>query len=113
MAVGNVYNSIANNQLIQGNTQAKETDKLHQAAKSESNVAVAKTELSSVDSVQITDQAKRLSSLQEQIKASPDVDMAKVSAIKSAINSGNYKIDGQAIAQKMIGVESDLATIYG
>lgn len=109
MAVNNVTNGIANNPLIQGNTAlgAKGADK------NASSGSVRPSSIASEDSVEITAKAKQLNSLQTQIKASPDVDMEKVSALKSAISSGSYKIDGEAIAGKVVGFESSLAALYG
>ncbi len=109
MAVNNVSNGIANNPLINGST-------VHGTKGSGRNAASGSVRSSGTiteDSVEITAQAQKLAGIQSKIKASPDVDMGKVSAIKSAISNGSYKVDGEAIAEKMVGFETSLAALYG
>ncbi|GAB4296780.1 MAG: hypothetical protein Kow0083_09610 [Methylophaga sp.] len=49
-----------------------------------------------------------LSQLAESLAEVPVVDAAKVEAIKQDIESGNYQIDSQELARKMIDFEGDL-----
>ncbi len=110
MALNNITNAIASSPIIAGSAQnARETEK---ALKGNGASQAARTGALADDSVEITDQAKKLSTLQEKIKNAPDVDTARVQSIKNSVNNGSYKIDGRAIADKMVGLESDLAALY-
>ena len=56
----------------------------------------------SADSVELSQQAQTMSRIESGIKASPDVDMDKVEAIKTAIAEGRFEINADAIADKMM-----------
>ena len=58
------------------------------------------------DSVQLSSQAQTMSRIESGIKSSPDVDSAKVEAIKTAIAEGRFEINAEAIADKMLNQES-------
>lgn len=42
-------------------------------------------------------------------RKAPDMDMAKVEAIKQSIQSGDYPLDAEKIAEAFLKLESDLA----
>lgn len=50
-------------------------------------------------------QSSRLQQVQERIDNTPEVDMARVEAIKQAIAEGNFPIDAERIAQKFAELE--------
>jgi negative regulator of flagellin synthesis FlgM len=52
------------------------------------------------------DHAAPVSRLVRDLAAAPPVDSAKVSALRAAIASGAYTVDADAIAAKMIALES-------
>lgn len=60
---------------------------------------------SSVDNVELSQQAQTISRIETAIKNSPDVDMSKVEAIKAAIQEGRFEINADAIAEKMMSQE--------
>ena len=57
------------------------------------------------DSVQISEEAMKLSNLAQ---SAPDIDQEKVAAIKAAIEDGSYQVDSQALAKNIIQFESGL-----
>jgi negative regulator of flagellin synthesis FlgM len=57
------------------------------------------------DKVSLSD---ALSQLEQTLAEVPEVDSAKVEAIKNAIEDGSYQIDSQELARKMIDFEGDL-----
>lgn len=61
------------------------------------------------DSVSITDAARRLAALQEQIAALPEVDAARVTELRQAIEQGKYKASPGAIADRLLQLERDFA----
>ena len=62
----------------------------------------APTPLDTRDLVEVSESALQLQRLQDTVKDLPSVDMNKVAEIKQAIQSGNYKIDADSIANKII-----------
>lgn len=64
------------------------------------------------DSVTLTDQAQTFSEIQKKLKKTPDVNSEKVASLKKAIQNGDYKIEGFAIANKMMDLEQDLDVLY-
>lgn len=58
------------------------------------------------DTVEISDTARAVSAATDKIKSLPDVDMDRVSAIKSALNNGSYNVDADSVAGKMIDANS-------
>ncbi len=61
------------------------------------------------DSVHITASARALGALSQAVQASPDVDTARVAAIQQALANGQYGIDPDRIAGRMLQLEQDLS----
>lgn len=59
------------------------------------------------DKVSLTDTATQLQALQQTVADLPEVDKARVDAIKAAIEDGSYQIDSKELARKMIDFEGD------
>jgi len=57
---------------------------------------------SSHDSVQLSPEAQALKRLEAQISASPDIDSGRVAAIKRAIAQGNFEVNVERIAERML-----------
>lgn len=92
--------SLAGNRVrTSGQASAKED-----VSKSETHAPAQKTSTKS-DTVQLSDEALRLNSLAQ---SADDIDESKVSAIKSSIEDGTYKIDYQALAKNIISFEKQL-----
>lgn len=60
------------------------------------------------DTVTVSTTARNLTSLQQVIKDTPDIDTNRVATVQQALSSGQYKIDAGKIADRMIQLESDL-----
>lgn len=58
------------------------------------------------DKVTLTDTAAKLKALESDLSNQPVVDGSKVRDMQTSINSGNYKVDPESIADKMINFES-------
>jgi negative regulator of flagellin synthesis FlgM len=52
--------------------------------------------------------SETLAKLEASLAEVPDVNIAKVEAIKQSIDDGSYQIDSQELARKMIDFEGDL-----
>jgi negative regulator of flagellin synthesis FlgM len=61
------------------------------------------------ESVNITDTARRLAALQETIALMPDIDAARVTELRQAIERGQYHADPEKIADRLLQLERDLA----
>lgn len=61
---------------------------------------------SSMDKVTLTDTAAKLKALESELTNQPMVDDNKVHEMQTSIKSGNYKMDPERIADKMINFES-------
>ncbi|PCJ40826.1 MAG: flagellar biosynthesis anti-sigma factor FlgM [SAR86 cluster bacterium] len=73
------------------------------------NTSAPNTEQKSVkDTVSMTDQVGLLQRIEKQIASIPAVNSAKVAEIKQAIADGSYKVDPNAIAEKLIEMESGI-----
>ena len=62
---------------------------------------------SQTDTVSLTDMASRLHSLEKKLASQPDVDQAHVNRVRDAISRGEYRVDPDRVADKMMDFESD------
>lgn len=90
-----------NNNGITNNTAngSANTQKTAASAKAENSSSAAAT---SGDSVELSQAAKSLTELESKINASADVDTNRVADIRQAIADGNYSIDADKIAAKLL-----------
>ena len=63
------------------------------------------------DSVSLTDVAAKLQALEKAVAASSGVDPGRVEALRQAIRSGDYEIDPQQIAEKLLDLEAKLPPV--
>lgn len=94
---------------LSGNNQVKQNAE-HQVKQqvSQSSVSAEHSKLVRQDSVSITPQAKQLSELQKKAVDAPVVDKKKIEQLKTAILSGQYKIDPEKLAASIAGFEFEL-----
>ena len=57
---------------------------------------------SSQDKVELSVQSKEMQKVYDVLQTTPDVRDERVSALKQSIQQGQYQVDGEAIADKMI-----------
>jgi negative regulator of flagellin synthesis FlgM len=60
----------------------------------------------SVDTVKISDAAQAIQGAAQDLKSEPEVNSARVAELKAAIDSGEYKVDAERVAQGMLAMES-------
>ncbi|WP_196137283.1 flagellar biosynthesis anti-sigma factor FlgM [Aliikangiella sp. G2MR2-5] len=58
------------------------------------------------DSVSLTGQTSHLASIIQQMKSSPVVDPDRVSPVKEKVDKGDYEIEYERVANKMLDFES-------
>lgn len=59
--------------------------------------------------VSITDQARRLASLEQAVQSLPVVNEARVAEIRLAIEEGRYQVNPERIADKLLRTEQELS----
>lgn len=64
---------------------------------------------SPADSLRLTGEATGLAALQRDLATKPAFDEARVQALRESIASGNYKVDAEAIATRMLDLDARLA----
>lgn len=57
------------------------------------------------DRVTLTNTASRLKDIESQLSKSPAIDDARVAEVQSAINNGDYDVNAERIADKMLAFE--------
>ena len=60
------------------------------------------------DAVVLTDQAQLLAKLQQKVGTSATTNQSKVESLKLAIEKGEYSVDSNRVAKKMLDMESAL-----
>ena len=60
------------------------------------------------ESIHISAMSSQLSALESQLSASPEFDASRVDAIKQAIRDGQYSINPEAIADKLLANVEEL-----
>jgi negative regulator of flagellin synthesis FlgM len=63
------------------------------------------------DAVSVTGDAALLQAVDARIASTPEVNSALVENIRSALANGEYQIDGERIAEKLLSAESSLAAL--
>lgn len=61
-----------------------------------------------VDSLRLTGEATNLQAMQRELSTAPAIDNARVQAVREALESGSYKINPEAIAQRMLDLDQQL-----
>jgi flagellar biosynthesis anti-sigma factor FlgM len=75
-------------------------------SKKKSSASSASVEESDDDSVSLTGQASQISQLIQQMKSAPVLDPDRVSPVKEKLDKGEYEIEYQQVANKMLDFES-------
>ncbi|MBL8225495.1 MAG: flagellar biosynthesis anti-sigma factor FlgM [Chromatiales bacterium] len=60
------------------------------------------------DSLRLTDTATLLRQAEARLKAQPDVDAARVEAIRQRIDAGQYQVDAERLAARLLRFEQAL-----
>lgn len=59
------------------------------------------------DTVSLTDMASRLKSLESKLETQPAIDQSRVNRVRDAISRGEFRIDPERVADKMMDFEAD------
>lgn len=62
------------------------------------------------DQMRLTGDATHLQALERELGSTPaGIDVAKVNAIRASLADGSYKVDAQAVADRMLSLENALS----
>jgi negative regulator of flagellin synthesis FlgM len=86
------------------------TDRQTQGVARDSTSTETRTnpETGSQDKVVLTDMAARMKSLEQKLAKEPQVDQAHVARVRDAIKRGEYQVNPDRVADKMMGFERDM-----
>lgn len=87
-------------------------DKQVQTRREPTGQGIARTQTANTgstgqDKVSLTDMASRLKSLEQKLAQQPSVDQARVDKVRNAMARGEYHVDPQRVADKMIDFEAN------
>ena len=60
------------------------------------------------DSLRLTGEAASLQAMQRELSNAPAVNESRVQAVREALQAGTYKVNAEAIADGMLGLEDQL-----
>lgn len=84
--------------------------KADSATAKKAQAEVASTGAKAVENVTLSPLSAQLKSLEQKVASSSAFDVQKVDAIKSAIASGQFKVDAEKVADGLISTVKDLLT---
>lgn len=93
--------NIRQNGITQANAEAGKARR-GEAADAKKSPEAKEAKNSEGDSVSLSLTGKSLASLEANLANTPEVDSARVEALKAAVANGTYKVDASAIADKML-----------
>ncbi len=102
MAINNI------NGFTNGNGVTNKTTNNKATKQEGSSSGTSSTSVGAQDTVKLTAQAQSLSKLEQKITDAPDTDQNKIASIKAAIENGEYKINPDRLAGKLLSQESAL-----
>ena len=91
-------------------TRSRGSARNERVADGDKTEAGSRTEASSTSSqVQLTDTATNLKQIEARIANQPDVDRARVDAVRQRVESGAYQMNAGRLADRLLAFERDLA----
>jgi negative regulator of flagellin synthesis FlgM len=87
------------NKTVEGRDRAQEASRSKDKPTSQSG---AEAQAASSDRVELSGRSREMAKAHEAVAATPDVRQQKVEEIKASIANGQYEVDADQVAQKMI-----------
>lgn len=106
MAINHI-NNLANNRL-QNTVTSQGVDSKPVASSPANNPATVR-----LDSVSLTNEAQQLQKMQQNLSTASSGNESKVARLKQAVSSGEYQVNHEAVAKKMLRFEANLDKILG
>ena len=96
------------NKLIGGLDNGVRTRNEPNAAEAKPNKQAENASAAVTDQVNLSAGSKTIQQVEAEIRSMPEVDDATVERIRTAIESGQYKVDYEKLAGKMLNFEDNL-----
>ena len=93
---------------LNSTSQVKQNTDQHTQIKQQVATDSVNTKTARQDSVSLTPQAQQMSELQKKAADAPVVDQKKIEQLKTAIASGEYKIDPEKLAASIADFEFNI-----
>jgi negative regulator of flagellin synthesis FlgM len=74
----------------------------------EQSAGKAGSSAASESDVHLTGASRNLAALEQSLRDMPAIDELRVSTVKQRLSSGDYKIDPQRVADRLLSIERDL-----
>ncbi|MFT5172608.1 MAG: negative regulator of flagellin synthesis FlgM [Gammaproteobacteria bacterium] len=101
--MSNSVDSVVDGALHRTSTRSAATAGHNGASKADAAAPEAATDL-----LNLTGRAKKMQALEHDLAKSPEFDAARVSELKDAIASGQYEINAERIADRLLTMEAKL-----
>lgn len=97
---------------INGGRSSQTSDKQVQSLRRESGSGSARSSAGNPtatgqDKVSLTDMASRLKTLERKLADQPEVDQTRVDKVRHAMSRGEYRVNPDRVADKMMDFEAD------
>jgi negative regulator of flagellin synthesis FlgM len=74
----------------------------------EQSAGKAESSAASGSDVHLTGSSRNLAAIEQSLKEMPAIDELRVSVVRQRLSSGDYKIDPQRVADRLLSLERDL-----
>jgi negative regulator of flagellin synthesis FlgM len=74
----------------------------------EQSAGKAGSSAASASDVHLTDASRQLAAVEQSLRELPAIDEKRVTAVRQRLAGGDYKVDPQRIADRLLGLERDL-----
>lgn len=74
----------------------------------EQTAGKAGSSAASESDVHLTGASQQLAAIEQRLKDMPAIDELRVSAVRQRLNSGDYTVDPQRVADRLLSIERDL-----
>jgi negative regulator of flagellin synthesis FlgM len=108
MNINKLTGGVDNNTRLRKDPGVSPTDTPESASSATGNTASSTSSDNYSDRVKLSASSKSMQQVEAEISAMPEVNDATVDRIRNAINNGDYKIDYDKLAGKMLDFEGRL-----
>jgi negative regulator of flagellin synthesis FlgM len=91
-----------------GNAETAKATKASGAADTKSSKGVSTADLASSSKVELSSRAQDIKRAKEIAMSSPDVDEAKVARLQAMIDKGQYKVNAEKVAERLLDEHSKM-----
>ncbi len=102
------FNGIGPGQVYTQKTTADKSSATQSTQPSTAEQAKTQAQGARGENVNLSSQAKNLKQLEQKLGSYPEMDDDRIEQIRSALESGSYKVDAEKLAQKMLEMDESI-----